>query len=197
MNSKCLRCKHNRNTLHDRSTIHVNGSSQRDRKGRNLFGNTHFLMQRIDGKRYCCIGCCRGKSKSHNREKFLDKSDRIQAGKYLEQNLIHSKALDCQRDQYRNHILCQRNKRTEANIGKGSCNKTEYTDWCQTHNHHGHFHHNVIKLADKVGNHLCALSKLGKDHTNDQGKYDYLKHLAICQSFKRIVRNNIQNGLCQ
>ena len=55
MDSECLSCEYNRNTLHDGSTIHVDRCSKRNRKGRNLLGNSDFLRKCFNRKRDCRI----------------------------------------------------------------------------------------------------------------------------------------------
>ena len=197
MNSKRLGSEHNRNSLHNGSTIHIDSRTKRNGKRRNLLGNTHLLVQRINRKRNSRIGGCSGKGKGHNREKLSDKLYWIQAREQLQQNLVYTKTLDCQSDQNCDHIFCQRHKCAETNGCKGSCDQTEYTNRSQTHNHHGHFHHNIIKLADKVGNGLRTLPKLCQDHTNDQSKHYDLKHFPTCQGLDGVIRNNIENSLNQ
>ena len=97
--------KNYRNTLHDRSSIHVNGCTQRDSKRRYLLRYTHFLTQRVDGHRDRRIGCCRGECKSHNRQKFLDKLEWIQSGENKQKDLIYYQTLDRQSQCYIAHIF--------------------------------------------------------------------------------------------
>ena len=75
MNTECLGCKHYSHTLHDGSTIHVDGRTQRNSKGRNLLGYTDFFGQRINRQRNGRIGRCSRKCKCHNREKFLNEAE--------------------------------------------------------------------------------------------------------------------------
>ena len=44
-NTVSLCYENNCYALHDGSTVHVNGGTQRNRKGRNLFGDTDFLYR--------------------------------------------------------------------------------------------------------------------------------------------------------
>ena len=131
------------------------------------------------------------------REKFLDKTNRIQTGKDLEQDLVYTETLDCQGKQYTDHILRQRNKCTETDICKGTADQTENADRGKAHDHHGHFHHNVIELAEKVCYGLCTLSHLREDHTYDQGKYDNLKHASARQRIDRVVRNDVEDRISE
>ena len=57
MNTKRLCRKYNRNTLHDGGTVHVDGCTKRNGKGRNLLGYTDLLGKCINRKRNGRIGC--------------------------------------------------------------------------------------------------------------------------------------------
>ena len=195
MNTECLGCKNYSHTLHDGSTIHVDGRTQRNSKGRNLLGYADFFGQRINRHRNGRIRRCSRKCECHNREKFLDEPNRIQTCKDLEQDLIYAETLNSQCQQYTDHILRQRDKCTETDIRKCTADQTEYTDWGKAHDHHGHFHHDIIKLAEEVCNCLCTLAHFCKNHTDDQCKYDNLKHASACQRIDRVVRNDIQDRI--
>ena len=115
-----------------------------------------FFGQRINRHRNGRIRRCSRKCECHNREKFLDEPNRIQTCKDLEQDLIYAETLNSQCQQYTDHILRQRDKCTETDIRKCTADQTEYTDWGKAHDHHGHFHHDIIKLAEEVCNCLCS-----------------------------------------
>ena len=51
MNAESLGSKYNGDTLHDGSTVHVDGGSKRNGKRRNLLGNTHLFGNGVNGQR--------------------------------------------------------------------------------------------------------------------------------------------------
>lgn len=156
-----------------------------------------FFVQCINRHRDCCVGGCGGKCKSHNRKKFLHEFNRIQPCEYEQKNLINDEALQCQRQCYISHVFQHRCERRKADRCKGTCNQTENADRGHLHDRHGHFHHDIVKLADKVGNDRSAVSELCQHYADKQGEYDDGKHIAVCHGTNRVLRDDVEQCIHQ
>ena len=197
MNTVRLCDEDDSDTLHNGGTIHVDGCAERNGERRDLFRDTHFFVQCINRHRDCCVGGCGGKCKSHNRKEFLHEFNRIQPCEYEQKNLINDEALQCQRQCYISHVFQHRCERRKADRCKGTCNQTENADRGHLHDRHGHFHHDIVKLADKVGNDRSAVSELCQHYADKQGEYDDGKHIAVCHGTNRVLRDDVEQCIHQ
>ena len=194
-NAERLRDEYDRNALHDGRAVHIDGRAERNGKGRNTAVNADLFLQRVDIHRDRRIGSSRREGEAHNRSKLLEEAQRIEARKQRKQNLVYAAALDEQREQNRAHILEHRDHRGEAETGERLCDQAEYTDRRQTHDHHGHLHHDVVALLEEVRDELGLILQLRKDDADDQRKNDDLEHFAVRERTDRVLRDYIEDGL--
>lgn len=64
----------------------------------------------------------------------------------------------------------------------------------KTHDHHGHFHHNIVALLEEVRYQLGLILQLGEDNADDQCKHDNLQHFAVGERTDRVFRDDVQQG---
>ena len=190
-----LRNEYNGYALHDRGAVHVDGRTERNSKGRNTAVDADFLLKRVDIHRDGRVRSRGREREAHDRRELLEEAQRIEARKHRKQNLINAAALDEQREQNRTHVLEHRNHCREAEAGERLGNQAEYADRSQTHDHHGHFHHDVVALLEEVRNELGLILELCEDNADDEREHDDLKHFAVRQRADRVFRDNVQKGL--
>ena len=153
-----------------------------------------FFLQRVDIHRDSGVRGCSRERKAHNRSKFLEETQRIESCKQRQQNLVYAAALDDQRQQHRAHVLEHWHHSGETKTGKGLRDQAEYADRRKTHDHHGHFHHNIVALLEEVRYQLGLILQLGEDNADDQCKHDNLQHFAVGERTDRVFRDDVQQG---
>lgn len=116
-----LRDEYDRHTLHDGGAVHVDRRAERDRERRDAPRHSDLFLQRFDGERDGCVRGRGGERKAHDRREFPDEPERVEAGKQLEQDLIHTEALHQQRQQDGRHIFEHGDHRGKAQFGESFC----------------------------------------------------------------------------
>ena len=66
--------------------------------------------------------------------------------------------------------------------------RQEYANRRKTHDHHGHFHHNIVALLEEVRYQLGLILQLGEDNADDQCKHDNLRHFTVGERTDRVFR---------
>lgn len=153
-----------------------------------------FFLQRVDIHRDSGVRGCGRERKAHNRSEFLEETQRIESCKQRQQNLVYAAALDEQCQQHRAHVLEHWHHSGETKTGKGLSDQAEYADRRKTHDHHGHFHHNIVALLEEVRYQLGLILQLGEDNADDQCKHDNLQHFAVGERTDRVFRDDVQQG---